>query len=164
VRPAGFWIRAVAGVVDLLVILVVELSLGFAGRRLWGASADSLPAFHGSVMTFTLLFSALYTTVLHARGGSTLGKLMVGARVVAMDGEPLSMGAAFLRWIGYFISVMTVGFGFLMAGLRRDKRALHDLIAGSRVERVVPRRRFRPAVPPPPPPVVTPRTVPAEPV
>jgi len=26
--------------------------------------------------------------------------------------------------------------GFVMAGLRRDKRALHDLIAGTRVERL----------------------------
>jgi uncharacterized RDD family membrane protein YckC len=29
-----------------------------------------------------------------------------------------------------------LGIGYLMAGLRTDKRALHDLLAGTRVERL----------------------------
>jgi uncharacterized RDD family membrane protein YckC len=34
------------------------------------------------------------------------------------------------------LSSVILGVGYLMAGLRRDKRALHDLIAGTRVERL----------------------------
>jgi len=34
------------------------------------------------------------------------------------------------------VSSATLGLGYVMAALRHDKRALHDLIAGTRVERV----------------------------
>jgi len=156
-RPAGFWIRVVASLVDFVVIGIVQFSLEVTGSRLWGAGADQAPAFQVSVGLFTLLFAALYTTVLHAADGRTIGKLLVGARVIGVEGERLTAGAALLRWFGYFLSAIPLGFGFVMAGLRGDKRALHDLIAGSRVERTAVRRRWRPAAPsaPPPPPRVT---------
>lgn len=155
-RPAGFWIRAVASLVDLVVIVLVEFTLGAAGRRLGGASVQDSPSFQVTLGLFTLLFAALYTTVLHATDGRTLGKQLVGVRVLDVAGERLTVGAALLRWFAYFVSALPFGGGFLMAGLRRDKRALHDLVAGSRVDRVATRRRLRPAVPPaPPPPRVT---------
>jgi uncharacterized RDD family membrane protein YckC len=121
---------------DLVVFMLVRLTLSLVGGRVWGREADTLPAFTGMVVVFTLLFSALYSTVLHAIGGQTLGKLVVGIRVVGIEGEPLTAGAALLRWFAYGVSLAPLGAGFLMAGLRRDKRALHDLIAGTRVERV----------------------------
>jgi uncharacterized RDD family membrane protein YckC len=92
---------------------------------------------------FTLLFAAVYATVLHASEGQTIGKLIVGARVVGTAGERLPLGASLLRWLAGFVALAPLGFGFLMAGMRRDKRGLHDLIAGSQVLRVVRRRRWR---------------------
>ena len=56
-------------------------------------------------------------------------------RVVGADGEPPALGASVLRFIGYFVSLLPFGFGFVMAGLRADRRALHDLLAGTRVDR-----------------------------
>jgi uncharacterized RDD family membrane protein YckC len=132
---AGFWIRVAAALVDLVLLGVVQLSLGLVGGRIWGRDVDALPVFQTMVGLFTLLFSCLYATVLHSAGGQTIGKLLVGVRVLGVEGEPLTAGAALLRWFGYFASLATLGAGFVMAGLRRDKRALHDLIAGSRVER-----------------------------
>lgn len=133
--PAGFWIRAVAALVDLLLFGVVQFSLGLVGGRVWGRDVAALPVFQTMVVLFTLLFFCLYTTALHTVGGQTIGKLLVGVRVIGVEGEPLTAGAALLRWFGYFASLAPLGAGFVMAGLRRDKRALHDLIAGSRVER-----------------------------
>jgi uncharacterized RDD family membrane protein YckC len=142
-RPAGFWIRALACVIDLALLLVVQLTLAFVGGRLWGASVAESPSFQGAVALFTLLFAALYATVLHASEGQTLGKLVVGARVVGAGGERLPLGASLLRWLAGFVAMLPLGLGFLMAGLRRDKRGLHDLIAGSQVLLVVRRRRWR---------------------
>jgi hypothetical protein len=68
--------------------------------------------------------------------GQTIGKSLVGVRVVGTDGRLLTVGAALLRYVGYYLSFFTFMLGFIMAGLRRDKRALHDLLAGSRVERL----------------------------
>jgi uncharacterized RDD family membrane protein YckC len=149
-RPAGFWIRVAAGLVDLALIAIVQRSFALAGRRLWGASIEDAAAFQTSIGFFTLVFAALYTAVLHAGEGQTIGKMLTGVRVVTVDGERLPFGAGLLRWFAYFASLLPLGAGFLMAGLRHDKRALHDLLAGSRVERTSARRRARPAAPPAP--------------
>ena len=134
--PAGFWIRAIAFVLDAIVLLFVQASYSAVASILFGADPDTSLAVSSTVSLFTLMFAALYTTVLHASTGQTLGKFLARVRVVALDGEPPEAGAAFLRWLAYAISFATLGFGFLMAGLRTDKRALHDVIAGTRVERI----------------------------
>lgn len=140
-RPAGFWIRALAFVIDFAVFFAAQFSFGFLAGRLWGPAIESSPGFQLVVVFFTLAFTAAYTSVLHAMTGQTVGKMLVGVRVVGTDGELLPLGAAFLRWLGYWASAAMLGFGYVIAGLRRDKRALHDLLAGSRVERLGAERR-----------------------
>ncbi|HEU5193915.1 MAG TPA: RDD family protein [Methylomirabilota bacterium] len=136
-RPAGFWIRTAALVLDVMLFILVHASLSRLGRLLWGPADGG----DGGVLLFTLLFAIAYTTTLHAVAGQTIGKSLVGVRVVAAaDGARLTVGPALLRHLAYMLSLLPLGFGFWMAGLRRDKRALHDLIAGSRVEWAVPRR------------------------
>lgn len=154
-RPAGFWIRVLAFGIDLLVIMAAQFLLGFMAARRWGVDVDRSPTLQGAVVFFTLLFAVLYPTILHALTGQTIGKLVVGARVVATDGELLPFGAALLRAIVHWLSLtFMVGLGHVLAGLRKDKRALHDLLAGSRVDRL-PRER-RPVRRPAPPPEPTP--------
>ncbi|HXD96922.1 MAG TPA: RDD family protein [Candidatus Acidoferrum sp.] len=154
-RPAGFWIRAVAFAIDLIVFALVQRSFGMLATLLMGPSPDGDGSAHGSAIVFTLLFTAAYTTVLHTVAGQTIGKSLVGVRVVGMDGALLTAGPALLRYLSYYISLIPLGFGFLVAALRRDKRALHDLIAGSRVERLPSRRRVARRGAPARPPVGT---------
>jgi len=137
-RPAGFWIRAAALVVDVLVLALVEGSFKLVARRLWGVSADDSALLSPMTTLFMLIFAGLYVTLLHAGTGQTIGKLVVRAHVVLVDGGPVPVGVALLRFFAYFASALPLGLGYVMAGLRRDKRALHDLIAGTRVERRVP--------------------------
>ena len=147
-RPAGFWIRAVALVLDLALYLLVKMSFSRLARALWGSGYEGeASSAEGAVIFFTLLFAIVYTTTLNVVGGQTIGKALVGIRVVsAADGTLLTVGPALLRHLATFVSSF-VGFGYLMAGLRRDKRALHDLLAGSRVEWLPRRRAIRRAVP-----------------
>ncbi|OQW52431.1 MAG: hypothetical protein A4S09_08745 [Proteobacteria bacterium SG_bin7] len=67
--------------------------------------------------------------------GATPGKLVLGLRVVSVEtGGDLSLIQIFLREIlGKFFSFFFFGFGFLLSFFRKDGRALHDLISGSRV-------------------------------
>jgi uncharacterized RDD family membrane protein YckC len=150
-RPGGFWIRLVAFGVDLVVIMLAQFLLQFLAGRRWGVDVERSTTLQGAVAFFTLLFAVLYPTVLHTLTGQTIGKLLVGVRVLAVDGELLPPGAALLRAIVHWASLpFLLGLGHVLAGLRKDKRALHDLIAGSRVDRVPhPRRRPTPAAPPP---------------
>ena len=169
-RPAGFWIRAVALLVDVAVCLLANVALSRFARRVLGPGLDGGAPAQGAVFLFTILFAIVYTTTLHSMSGQTLGKSLVGIRVVsAADGTLLTVGPALLRHLASFLSLIPFGFGYLVAGLRRDKRALHDLVAGSRVEwlprprtsrRVAPRQpgpslqdaAVVPAAPPPHPP------------
>ncbi len=147
-RPAGFWIRALAAAVDFVVFLVVYSSFKVLGARLTGADSDGADALKPLAFFFALVFAGAYTSVLHHLAGQTIGKMLVGVRVVvgeAEDGLP-PFGTALLRFVGYFASAATFTLGFVMAGLRQDKRALHDLIAGTRVERT----KEPEAAPPPP--------------
>jgi len=145
-RPAGFWIRALAAGIDFVILFVVYSSLKLIGVRLSGVDLETSESLKPLVSFFTLVFAAGYTSVLHCLTGQTIGKMLVGVRVVAGEEGPPPFGAALLRFAGYFASVATATLGFVMAGLRRDKRALHDLIAGTRVERT----REPEAAPPPP--------------
>jgi uncharacterized RDD family membrane protein YckC len=135
-RPAGFWIRVVAAAIDFALFFVVETSYRAIARVTTGIDVRDTWTLTPMLWGFTLLFAGAYTTALHAAWGQTLGKMIVGVRVVDLDGEPPAIGTALLRYVGYFASLATVFLGYIMAGLRNDKRALHDLIAGTRVERL----------------------------
>jgi uncharacterized RDD family membrane protein YckC len=147
-RPAGFWIRALAAGIDFAVFFVVQLSFTLIGARLSGADVDGA-ASRPLASFFTVVFAGVYTTLLHCLAGQTIGKTLVGIRVVAgEDGVP-PFGAALLRFGAYFVSAAPFMLGFVMAGLRHDKRALHDLIAGTRVERSIAPEPAAPPVEPP---------------
>lgn len=134
--PAGFWIRAVAASVDSALFVAVQVSYGALVPLATGIAVEDAWTIAPILWLSTILFAALYSVTLHALTGQTLGKMLVGVRVEGLDGEPPSAGVAALRQLAYTASLATFGFGYLMAGLRADKRALHDLLADTRVVRV----------------------------
>ena len=75
------------------------------------------------VWTFVYFTYALATT------GRTIGKALVGTRVVRSDGSDLRAGRAALRVLIMPLSFALFGIGLLLILLRKDRRALHDLIA-----------------------------------
>ena len=135
-RPAGFWRRALAVGLDYLFIVVFLFVAEVMSRFLWGDAGLRSRVFRAAWLAFSGGFPALYTVLFHLQWGQTIGKMLVGARVVALDGGPLSLRHAVLRALGWVLSVLTLGLGFLAAAMRRDRRSLADLVAGTRVERV----------------------------
>ena len=66
--------------------------------------------------------------------GGTPGKLVCGLRVVDHEGRcPIGAGRAALRLIAYTASSVTLIGGHMVAVFRGDRRALHDVLAGTRV-------------------------------
>jgi uncharacterized RDD family membrane protein YckC len=64
--------------------------------------------------------------------GQTLGKMVAGITIVKRDGTPVRLGSIVLRNIvGYLLSVITLGIGFLIAAVNGSGRALHDYVAGT---------------------------------
>lgn len=143
-RPAGFWIRFVAVLIDGVVLLVAQGILYSAGWMVSGSgmggnmagNMGSATAVKAVVNLFGTLLGAAYGIFFHWLWGQTLGKMALQIKVVRMDGGPLSFGQAVGRYFATFLSALILGIGFIMAGIRSDKRALHDLLAGTRVERL----------------------------
>ena len=66
------------------------------------------------------------------RTGQTPGLRMFGMRVVRdSDGGPVSVGAALLRLVGYWIDSLVFYLGFIWIFIDKRKRCWHDLIAGT---------------------------------
>lgn len=72
-------------------------------------------------------WSAVYFTAFLAMWrGQTLGKRMMGVRVIRLDGRPMSWWYAFERFGGYAASLSTGLLGFLQILWDRNRQGLHD--------------------------------------
>jgi uncharacterized RDD family membrane protein YckC len=61
---------------------------------------------------------------------------VTGLRIERRDGERAGFARTLLRHtLGYLLSLLTLGLGFLLAAFNREGRALHDLLAGTVVVR-----------------------------
>jgi uncharacterized RDD family membrane protein YckC len=65
--------------------------------------------------------------------GRTVGKALLGLRVESLHGGGVPLWRATLRMVGYLLSVLTLGLGFAVALITPQRRALEDLLAGTRV-------------------------------
>jgi len=128
-RAAGFWIRAGALLIDVVCVMAAEMAFGLLVSAL---VEDRLGT--AAARAFRFLASPCYFVLLHWARGQTLGKMAFRIRVVDLAGGPLSFGQAALRHLGSWLSAVILGIGYLFAAFRADKRALHDLVARTRVE------------------------------
>ena len=68
--------------------------------------------------------------------GQTLGKMLTGLTIINMDGTNAGLGRILVRNVlGYIISAIPLGLGFLLATVNSSGRTLHDLISGTIVVR-----------------------------
>jgi uncharacterized RDD family membrane protein YckC len=131
-EAVGFWARVGAHILDQLV-------LGVVGYLAFGSPPTNLTTLPeifqamGARMGYSFLISTVYYVVLNGHFGATLGKMVIGAKIVNLDGSKIGYGKAFLRMLATIVSSLTLCIGYLMVAFREDKRALHDLIVGTRV-------------------------------
>ncbi len=131
VRYAGFWVRVMATVLDGFILgipitILVSLLYGWTWLVEGPGQAD---------LVYCLL-SALVTVAFWVNwNGRTPGKKLMGIRLVRHpDLGGITHGKGLLRYvIGYTVSTIVFGLGFVMVAFRDDKRGLHDLIAGTAV-------------------------------
>jgi uncharacterized RDD family membrane protein YckC len=134
-RRAGFWLRALALCLDYFFVLLVLGVAAFLVRVGWGDAARTSRVIGAALRAFAWFLPLLYATLFHWLWGQTMGKMLVGVRVVAVDGGPLSFRRALGRTLAWVLAALPMGAGLALAALP-DKRGLHDRLAGTRVERV----------------------------
>lgn len=145
---AGFWSRAAARIIDLLIIIAafnliyladklgadagLWTGMGMGEGSLAGAGFSPTNVFRG---LFFLAFPVFYYVYLHGMYGQTFGKMALRIRVVNEDGTPLDYRKAFLRWMGYFLCDLTFYIGYLWAAFDPRKQGLHDKVCRTVVVR-----------------------------
>lgn len=119
------------------IILVAILAFSTLVSRLLGGGARSAGSSSLTIgAALTLVVAALDLGLLPGVTGLTIGKWATGLRIRRSDGSELGIGRAFLRhFVGYPLSALPLGLGFLIAALNARGRGLHDLIAGTIVVR-----------------------------
>ena len=74
-------------------------------------------------------FQVLYFILCTYLTGTTLGKRAMNLRVVSADGQKLTiLNVVYRETIGRFLCSLSVGIGYIIAGVDREKRGLHDIL------------------------------------
>jgi uncharacterized RDD family membrane protein YckC len=147
---AGRWRRLWGAIVDGLLFTLTGLPAMVTGSRPFElkVSVGESPLRLSDTSTAGLISSGAFLLLvvlqsyfIHTRGQS-LGKQACSTRIVGIDGRPAPfVKAVVLRtWVPLALPMLT-GVGGLLALVnvlfvfRRDRRCLHDLVAGTRVVR-----------------------------
>ena len=134
---AGFWARFTAFLLDGALLAIILVVLGFLIFVFWAVGGGSEPA---GLVIFTVCFflvvTWLYRAGLESSGWQgTFGKRIMGIAVVDRTGARLSFARASARFAAEWLSVLTIGIGFLVSLGSARNRALHDLMVGTLVVR-----------------------------
>ncbi len=124
---AGFWIRAIAYIVDGIILGVV----GGVINAVLGSntSLSSLINLIIGIVYFVYFWSA-------SGNGQTLGMRLFKLRVIRTDGSALTMTQAAIRWVGVLVSVLAIFIGLIWVAFDPQKQGWHDKIADTYVIRL----------------------------
>ena len=128
--------RIAAGLLDLFLLCSINVTIVYFTTRLVGlpvASVVQLPL--APLLAFLAVFNVGYAVTLTVVGGQTIGKMTAGLRVEEADGSRVTPTHALIRTAAYAVSVLPFGVGFASMFLK-SRRALHDLLADTRVVRL----------------------------
>jgi uncharacterized RDD family membrane protein YckC len=133
--------RIFGGLVDFAILAGVDLVVVYFTLRICDMTfAQTLSLPKAPLMSFFALLNGGYLSTFVAAGGQTIGKMAARTRVVPADpaapaSERVSFGQAVVRAAASLVSLLPAGLGFLPALVGRERRALHDRLADTRVVR-----------------------------
>ncbi|WP_240620305.1 RDD family protein [Peribacillus acanthi] len=129
---AGFWMRFWAYCIDLIVVGSIDRILVKPILKALDISPYSLPVFTPLTVATAITFY-LYFVFMTKGFGQTLGKMVLGLKVISLKEENLNWGTIIFReFIGRFISKATV-VGYIIVGFLPKKQGLHDIFSDTTV-------------------------------
>lgn len=117
---AGFWVRLGAFIIDIIV-------LGFA----WVILHIFVPP--QAIWVLSGLLVTVYFVGFWWWRGQTLGKILLGIKVIRSDNSPLTLGYALLRYGGCIVCFLTLFVGFIWLVFDSHRQGLQDKIADTYV-------------------------------
>jgi uncharacterized RDD family membrane protein YckC len=113
---AGFWERMAAAFLDIILVIILTSIV------------------HLHILGF--LITLAYFTGMWTWRGTTIGGIVLGLKVVRVDGQPLTFTVALVRSLAAAFSAVVLFLGFFWIGWDPEKQGWHDKIAGTVVVRL----------------------------
>ncbi len=136
VSYVGFWTRFAASIIDTIILIMITfpiLFLIYGGEYFY--SGESVQGWLDVIISYVFPILAIILFWLYK--SATPGKIALLAKVVdEKTGNKLSVKQAIIRYVGYYISLLPLGLGFLWIAMDKKKQGWHDKLAGSVVIRV----------------------------
>jgi uncharacterized RDD family membrane protein YckC/Tfp pilus assembly major pilin PilA len=114
---AGFWRRLAAIVLDCIVLAIPSVAIDMA-------MGSGLVAWLLKVAIGVAYFAGMHSSKMQA----TLGKMAFGIKVTDLEGKRIGVPLAIARYFATWLSAITLGIGFVIAGFTKKRQALHDII------------------------------------
>ncbi|MCR9179262.1 MAG: RDD family protein [Erythrobacteraceae bacterium] len=129
---AGFWIRVVAYIIDLLPLIVIGIALALLfGDPL--VDTDPSPTFGASDLLGLVIGIAYFVGFESSSWQATPGKRALGLIVTDAEGRRISPARALGRYFGKILSGLILLIGYIMIAFTERKQGLHDFLAGTLV-------------------------------
>ena len=128
----GVGLRAVATIIDTLLLMVIAYLIAL----LTGATTASGFNLTGAPAFLWFFIAIAYYILMEGQFGATIGKKLVGLKVVKVDGQALNWQAAIVRNVLRIVD----GFLFYLVGAvivwsSKNKQRLGDIVAHTAVIR-----------------------------
>lgn len=137
---AGFLSRFMAFILDVVLLLATAGVIRLTVRALWDFFGNILPfldvvegsfalSFTGVLFTATLqiIYFVFFWTVI----GQTPGMTLMGLEVMRRDGTRPTVVTSLIRYVGYWVSAIAFGLGFLWVLVDRRRQGWHDKMSGT---------------------------------
>lgn len=130
---APFLLRCGALLIDYILLIAVPVIFLLIGRLLGNDGRKLLDSQLSSTgWLIAVLIAVSNLVIFPLLGGQSIGKMVTGLRIVKNDGAPVSMSRILIRHLlGYPLTILTLGIGFLISVVNARGRALHDFLAGT---------------------------------
>lgn len=144
-QPASFWSRAVAWLIDSLIVGIIQsafapvISFGFIQPWFWWTNQFSNQPdvlafwFLGTGALLLILIAGTYFVAFWVWKGQTLGKMAMGIKIVSHEGSKITAEKALLRYLGYIICSIFLLIPFLWTAVDSRKQGIQDKFANTYV-------------------------------
>ncbi len=129
-HPAALRLRAMAGLVDMAIVLATTITLAYGFLRMAGFPPLPRSAFPCLLAVGGVLWTAYQYLFLVYRG-KTPGMMFAGLELKTFSGEHAPLFSRQMRALSCALSVFSVGLGYGWALVDEDQLGWHDRITGT---------------------------------
>lgn len=112
---ADFALRTAAMMIDFIILIIPFMLLIIFAKAI-------------GVILCVVIGWAYYALLESSSLQGTIGKFALKLEVTDLEGQPLNLLQATKRYFAHYLSILTLGAGFIILAFNDKKQAVHDLL------------------------------------